>query len=706
MASGELAPSYGASAWGEGRYGQLGDGNNNASKLPVSVTGLSEVTAVAGGSSFALALLSNGTVMAWGHNAVGELGDGSTTESTVPVTVSGLSGVTAIAAGRTDGYALLSNGTVMAWGENDVGELGTGSMTGPETCEEGYLACSTRPVAVRGLTGVTSIAGGEGFALALLSNGTVVAWGQGERGKLGDGKLSNSALPVAVQGLTGVTAIAAGYDGMALLGDGSVRDWGFNAGGLLGTGSMTGPESCGGEACSTVPVAVSGLSDVSAIASGGAHNLALLGNGTVRAWGYNAEGMLGNGTEANSDLPTEVVGLSEATAIAAGSYHSMALLSNGTVKSWGWDAEWELGNAEAEGKSAVPVPVSYLSGVQSIAAGAYDGFAVGPASTPVPTVTEVEPNHGPPSGGTTVTVTGTNFTGATAVHFGSTAAKSFAVNSATSITAVSPAGAGAVDVTVTTPEGTSPTTVHDWFVYGPPTVTKVEPGSGGLSGGASVTITGTNLEAATEVTFGSTPASYYHVNSNSSITAISPSGQGTVDVTVSTYAGTSATSAADRFTYARTACEEEVQNAVPVVTGVTPASGPEAGGTTVRVTGERFYQVQGCVVEPSVKRVLFGGREASSVRVESEGALTAVAPPGSGTVDVTVETNAASQTSAADRYNYIHTVPPQVSGITPSAGSPAGGPPSRSPEVASAAFQPCTSGRPPPPATRSALKRR
>src|SRR5207247_9765597 len=121
------------------------------------------------------------------------------------------------------------------------------------------------------------------------------------------------------------------------------------------------------------------------------------------------------------------------------------------------------------------------------------------------TVTSVEPKAGPAAGGTSVTITGTKFTGATAVRFGSTAATSFTVNSATSITATSPAGTGTVDVTVTTPAGTSPISEADRFPYGP-TVTKVEPNVGPAAVGTSAAITGTGFAGATAVEFESTHA--------------------------------------------------------------------------------------------------------------------------------------------------------------------------------------------------------
>ena len=169
----------------------------------------------------------------------------------------------------------------------------------------------------------------------------------------------------------------------------------------------------------------------------------------------------------------------------------------------------------------------------------------------VPTVSALSPNAGPAVGGTSVTITGTGFTGATAVSFGATSATSFTVTSGTSITATSPAGSGIVDVKVTTVGGTSATSAADGFTYlAMPTVTAVSPNSGSNSGGTNVTITGTNFTGATAVSFGGTPATIVNVASAMSITATSPAGSGIVNVTVTTAAGTSATVAADLFTYA------------------------------------------------------------------------------------------------------------------------------------------------------------
>ncbi|OWG15640.1 hypothetical protein KDK82_3133 [Delftia sp. K82] len=135
--------------------------------------------------------------------------------------------------------------------------------------------------------------------------------------------------------------------------------------------------------------------------------------------------------------------------------------------------------------------------------------------------------------------------------FGATAATGFTVNSATQITATSPAGTGTVDVRITTAGGTSATSAADQFTYVPaPTVTSISPASGSSIGGTTVTLTGTNFTGATAVTFGGTAATGFTVNSATQITATAPAGSaGTVDVRVTTTGGTSATGAAGQFTY-------------------------------------------------------------------------------------------------------------------------------------------------------------
>ena len=604
-----------ALAWGQGSAGQLGDGGILSKDLPVPVKGLNFVTAVAAGRRHGLVLLANGTVMAWGENASGELGDGEPGGSDVPVAVTGLTRVEAIAAGENYSLALLSNGTVMAWGGNESGQLGDGSTEASDV-----------PVPVSGLTGVIAIAAGGEHSLALLSNGTVMAWGNNEHGQLGDGGEANREAPVAVKGLTGVTAIAAGGEhSLALLNKGTVMAWGDDQFGQLGhvvaeagepeeEGEVVGTEE---DRHSDAPVAVSGVSGATAVAAGAHDSLALLAGGTVMAWGEDEFGELGDGSIARGqETPVAVSGLSGATAIAAGGEHSMALLSNGTVATWGEDKFGELGDGSAGEPSDVPVAVSGLGEVVGIAAGGGFDLAVG---EPLPEVTRVAPDEGPLGGGISVTITGSDFTGASAVHFGSNSATSFTVRSPGSITAVAPAGTlGTVNVTVTTSAGTSPAEAADRFSYvAAPVVKKLSEKGGTGAGGTTVTITGTNFEHASAVHFGMSSAASFVVESATSIKAVSPAGAGVVNVTVTTPGGTSATTKVDEFKY------------TPAVDSIEAASGPVAGGTTVTITGDGF------AVGAGATSFKFGTKVASGVECGSTSTCTAIVPAGkAGTVTV------------------------------------------------------------------------
>ena len=183
--------------------------------------------------------------------------------------------------------------------------------------------------------------------------------------------------------------------------------------------------------------------------------------------------------------------------------------------------------------------------------------SIGRITTPnniqTPTVTSISPTSGPTAGGSTVTITGTDFTGATKVAFGPLAATSYTVVSSTEITAVSPPQAASLrNIFVTTPSGTSAGVAADQFTYtnGPPTVTKVSPTSGSTAGGTTVTITGTNFTGATKVVFGPLAATSYTVVSSTDITAVSPAqAASTRNIFVTTPSGTSAGVAADQFTY-------------------------------------------------------------------------------------------------------------------------------------------------------------
>jgi hypothetical protein len=282
-------------------------------------------------------------------------------------------------------------------------------------------------------------------------------------------------------------------------------------------------------------------------------------------------------------------------------------------------------------------------------------------STAAPTVSSLGTTTGTTAGGASVGITGTNFTGVTAVYFGTVAA-SFTYNSSTSITAASPPqGVGTVDVTVVTPSGVSATSSSDRFTYtlaNRPSVSSLGTTTGSTAGGTSVVISGQYFTGATGVFFGGVAATSFTVSSDTSITATSPAQYaGTVDVTVVTWAGTSAQSAGDRFAYTGAT--------LPTISSLGTQSGNTGGGTSVAINGSHFTSAIG---------VTFGGVPAASFTINSDSLITAVSPPqAAGTVDVKVTTNAGtSATTSNDRFTVTAALP-TVTGLSSSGGSTAGG---------------------------------
>jgi hypothetical protein len=326
---------------------------------------------------------------------------------------------------------------------------------------------------------------------------------------------------------------------------------------------------------------------------------------------------------------------------------SFLLLADGTISA--------VTPFQASG--TVDVTVTTGLGISSVVAA--DQFTYQIA---LPTVTQLNPNTSTTAGGVTVTITGTNFNGTTAVMFGSVTTYQFSVISNTSINVVVPINrAVPVYVRVTNQDGTSGTGAGASFTYTStsmtPTVSQVSPGNGPTGGGTSVTITGTNFTGATGVFFGTTAATTFTLVSDTVITATAPAqAHGGADVTVATPNGISALVPADVYTYNTTQ---------PVVTGISPSSGPAGGGTVVTITGTNLY---------GATAVTFGSNAATSFTLISSTQIIATAPPGTAGgqhITVTTEDGGSSNNTAADLFTYLNV--PTVTGINTTSGSSLGG---------------------------------
>jgi alpha-tubulin suppressor-like RCC1 family protein len=330
-------------AWGANTDGQLGNGTRAASAVPVFVKApngtngqLTGVTDLAADSNTSVALRKDGTVVVWGRANSGQRGTGaSLTDPLIPSVVLNpegtgpLTGVRAVSADGGSELALTVQGTVLGWGDNTYGQLGTSAP-----------AVAKLPVPITGhgrapLTGVRAVAIGGQHAAALLGDGRVLAWGRNEVSQLGDGTVEGRNVPSEVligpgKPLTGATDISsAEKHTLALLKDGSVVAWGRNTGGQLGDGSLK-------TRSYATPVRGLGkepkLGGVSQIVAGEGYSVAVLQNGSVVTWGANGRGQLATGDRADRSRPSGVSVESGApppswvTAVGAGRRHLLIAL--------------------------------------------------------------------------------------------------------------------------------------------------------------------------------------------------------------------------------------------------------------------------------------------------------------------------------------------------------------------------------------------
>ncbi|MCP3136580.1 RCC1 domain-containing protein [Pyxidicoccus xibeiensis] len=298
------------------------------------------------GSQHACALLETGGVRCWG--GTGLVGDGTRALRPTAVDARGLgSGVLAVSAGDQHTCAVLEGGTVRCWGDNSRGQLGTGD-TLP----------ALEPVEVPGLgANVVAVATGQAHACALHAGGQVTCWGANDRLQLGGGTETHSTRAVLVQGLpANLTALTAGATHTcASTAAGEAWCWGSNTSGELGDGQR-------GVGLSSGPVRVDGLTGPArALASGGGHTCARVGDGDVACWGSNVTGALGDDTALDSVTPVRPVGLPPGVRqVRAGWAFTCAVGPDGGVRCWGQNQAGQLGDGTRLHRAA-PVRVAGLA---------------------------------------------------------------------------------------------------------------------------------------------------------------------------------------------------------------------------------------------------------------------------------------------------------------------------------------------------------
>jgi alpha-tubulin suppressor-like RCC1 family protein len=574
-----------AVAGGDNAYGQLGNSTTSSTTSVVGVSGLSSVVEVAAGAQFSLALTKAGNVYAWGQNTYGQLGNGTTTESKVPVEVTNTAGagnepgcntylcnVVSIVAGGYSAYAVTSSGTVYAWGRNNDGQLGIGTTVQTLEPESVCAIGAMQPCSVSSnneLTGVVSVSADQYHALALSAFGSVTSWGLNTQGELGDDLTAESTLPTPVCAvgstsacsvggsvLSGVTAVSVGNEySLVLTAAGSVDAWGYNADGQLGNGGTTkslvplGVCAVGATApCNSAKAnTLNGITEISA----GYQNGNAVTSGGLLVWGDGANDALATSSTGDAKVPVPVsypsqnMPTGQIQAVSAGYSDTYIEDSSGNTYAWGDNAYGEIGNGST---ANVPYPTQLtpMNAPGVFAAGWYHVLFAGWLQ---PSIASISATAATVAGGP-VTIVGTNLTAATGVTVGTAQAQSFVAVSPSTVTAsLPPQGVGTEDIVVTTPGGSTAVGLADQFTFdAAPTVSSVSP-TGPIPVGSQVSVSGSGFVAGSTVYFGPTVSPSVTVNSPSSISATTPPGAGTVDITVVTPGGRSSTSLNDSFSF-------------------------------------------------------------------------------------------------------------------------------------------------------------
>ena len=329
-----LAIKSDGTLWGWGQNSNLlglGLGNLANQNLPTQIGTANDWMTVSAGTIHSLAVKTNGTLWSWGNGQFGQLGNGVFNSATPNVTQVGTAtDWLKVSAGNRFSLAIKNTGTLWSWGWNFTGQLGNGLNT-PNL---------NLPAQVGTSNNWRKIDAGDQHSLAIDASGTLWAWGNNTFGQLGDGTNNTSLSPIQIGTATNWTVISAGTDhSMALDSSNILYTWGNNTNGQLGDGTNTAsnvpiPISFASDGTVSLYIAIS---------AGQTHSLAIKNDNTLRSTGFNNQGQLGLGNLTNVNVLNQVGTANNWIGISAGHTHSHAIDSNTDVWSTGRGLEGELG---------------------------------------------------------------------------------------------------------------------------------------------------------------------------------------------------------------------------------------------------------------------------------------------------------------------------------------------------------------------------
>jgi len=336
-----LTTAGGVRCWGENTHGQLGNGTTTDSSTPVTVSGSDVFTQISVGRDHTCGLTNANLIKCWGDGGGGQIGDGTFASSSVPTTSGGLQTYVAVGAGSLHTCGLRADDTVLCWGFNTYGQLGNNASGGPPLGS---------PVAAHLVNDAVQLSVGPNHVCVKRSGGGLLCWGDNSNHQFGTVATSKFPDPTGMTSTNVAKVMSNGDHNCIIKNDASTQCWGRNTSGELGTGATS---------TSQDPIAITGGFTFTALAPGYSHTCGLLADGSAKCWGDNTVGELGCDVSYGtySYAPAPVTGGTTFTKIAAGFDYTCAVTSAQTIKCWGENGHGQLGDGTTN-SSLQPVDVS------------------------------------------------------------------------------------------------------------------------------------------------------------------------------------------------------------------------------------------------------------------------------------------------------------------------------------------------------------
>jgi len=329
------------------------------------------------GYNYTMAIKSDGSLWAWGSNEYGQLGDGTTINKSSPVKI--MDNVIKVSAGHAHTMAIKTDGSLWAWGDNEWGQLGTGAFTtyDYDQYDERIISSNNnKTIPFKIMDNVSQVYAKVDRTMAIKSDGSLWAWGENDKGQVGDGTTINKSSPVKI--IDNVKSVVlSGSSSFAIKTDNSIWAWGFNGGGQLGDGTTINRIN---------PVKIT--NNIKLVSIGQNFIMVIKTDNSLWAWGINGGvrylndpihegGNLGDGTMVDRSSPVKI--MDDVIFVSAGAWQTLAIKSDGSLWAWGkycennkYQTAW-LGNGTNTGSLT---PIKIMENVVFVFAGAWHNMAI------------------------------------------------------------------------------------------------------------------------------------------------------------------------------------------------------------------------------------------------------------------------------------------------------------------------------------------